>query len=177
VSDEVPAQISAAIHSANLPKRFLGRRFQASEPTVLEVFGRRLVRFGRVMRSGSMCIDVDTGEVVDVEGPNVWHTNSSMEGFVRCLEAVLSEFPFYSEADDWGVFEAVAARLETRLVATDATCMEVNGFWETFRWDVANGDFPTEDLRTERRADQMMAGGVAPRARVAWGRPPCANDP
>jgi hypothetical protein len=38
--------------------------------------------------------------------------------------------------------------MEESLMKVDATCMTLDGFWETFRWDLANGDFPVEDLTT-----------------------------
>ena len=93
-----------------------------------------------------MCVDVESLEVVDVEGPNAWHTNASVHHFARCAEVVLSRLPFYSRDAAAEECEAVAAAMEESLIKVDPTCMTLNGFWETFRWDLANGDFPVEDL-------------------------------
>jgi hypothetical protein len=140
---EVPARISAAVRNANLPPRFLAGQFEASpELTPMEAFGRRLIRFGQVHLSGSMCIDVRTQEVVELEGGNVWHTNASIEDFTRCIEVVTARVPFYRRDADAEECEAAAAALEESLIEVDPTCMRTNGYWETFCWDVAIGDYP-----------------------------------
>jgi hypothetical protein len=146
MSFEVPASIFAALRKANLPPRALAGRFEASlELTPMEASGRRLIRFGQVHLSGSMCIDSETQEVVDLEGANVWHTNASIEHFIRCIDVVVARLPFYSRDAVSEEREAVAALLEESLIRVDPTCMTTNSFWKTFRWDVAAGDYPGND--------------------------------
>jgi hypothetical protein len=111
---------------------------------VREMGGRRLVEFGKVMRHGSMCVDLETGEVVDVEGDAVWHTNESITDFAACAFAVIARWPFGSGEYDADEMEAVAASVEAELRAIAPTSMAANGFWETLRWDLAQGDFASD---------------------------------
>ena len=115
MSFEVPARIFSAVRKANLPPRVLVGGFEASpELTPMETSGRRLIRFGQVHLSGSICIDSETQEVVELEGANVWHTNASIEHFTRCIDVVVARLPFYSPEALHEECEAVAAFLEER---------------------------------------------------------------
>jgi hypothetical protein len=135
-----------AVRNANLPPRSLAGRFEASpELTPVEASGRRLIRFGQVHLSGSICIDSDTQEVVELEGTNVWHTNASIEHFRRCIDVLLARLPLYSRDAVAEECEAVAALLEASFIEVDPTCMTTKSLWETFRWDVAIGDYRGTD--------------------------------
>ena len=142
MSADVPSQISIAIQKADLPQEFLPGLFERSiELKLVVVAGRRLIQFGQVRRSGAMCVDARTEEVVDVEDANVWHANASIDRFAGRAAAVVAQLPFYGPDADAAKCEAAATALEKRLLAVDPTCMTPNGFWETFRWDVALGDW------------------------------------
>lgn len=134
--------IGDLLAAAAIPDHFFGARFERTPSlTVREVGGRRLVEFGKVMTSGSMCVDVETGEVVEVKGVSVWHTNQSILDFAACVVAVLARWPFDKSGRDLDGWEAVAASVEAELRTIDPTSMAADGFWETLRWDLAQGDF------------------------------------
>ncbi|MEW2513782.1 SUKH-4 family immunity protein [Streptomyces sp. NPDC046870] len=88
---------------------------------------------------GHIAIDAASGHIVHIPhigSSSVNHVNSDLDSFNRCVAAVITRFPFYAEG-----FEAVAEELRELISGIDATALAGDGFWETFCYDVAIGDY------------------------------------
>ncbi|MFF7444178.1 hypothetical protein [Streptomyces sp. NPDC008122] len=60
------------------------------------------------------------------------------------MAAVIERFPFYADGDE-GRCEEVAEELRDLISGIDETALADNGFWETFRDDVAIGEHTDRD--------------------------------
>jgi hypothetical protein len=161
----VPSEVRAALQAARLPQNFFGRRY-TSRPVVeaVEIPGRGTVyRFGTEMLSCSIYWDPATGEVLgradrpigphDLSSPGpLYFVNSGLAQFTETVRAMLAAFPYYDRSDS-GVDDperdptAVADDLRRTISLIDPPAAEADdGFWDTFFWDVGNGDFATQDV-------------------------------
>lgn len=162
--ERVPVAVASELANARIPHQLLGGRFTRNpELQPFKVEGRQFVCFGRAGAFGLMCVDVGTGEVVavhgvklfrslaagapaDLDGSRIAHANASIDGFVRCIEAVLALYPFYRRDTAGEEVDAIARSVGEALDAADPTSMMPDSFWCEFRWDLTLGDFSVEDL-------------------------------
>jgi SUKH-4 immunity protein len=110
----IPHGWDAELLRQGVPKALFGRFEAANEVTLLEVpHDGQLVCFGTSGLDGSVCLDPQTGAVVEityvptgtinlpsgVHGPQDF-VNSSLEQFIASVRAVLDRFPFDSEGTE-----------------------------------------------------------------------------
>lgn len=133
-----------------IPVDFIGYAYRATpslEPLNVEGQGR-LLRFGKSGLDGSIVFNVETGEVVYIDAmKNASFVNSSIAQFSLCTERVLDRFPFYSrDSDDVDEWESAAQDVEDIIRGIDPGAYFDDGYWYDLRWDIAIGDFATEDV-------------------------------
>jgi len=161
----VPSDVREALEAARLPQDLFGGRY-TSLPGVeaVEIPGRgTLFRFGTEMLSCSIYWDPATGEVLgradrpigphDLSSPGpLYFVNSSLGQFAETVRAMLAAFPYYDRYnldidDPERSPTAVADVLRRTIRRIDPPAVEAHdGFWDTFYWDVGNGDFATQDV-------------------------------
>ncbi|MER8073682.1 SUKH-4 family immunity protein [Streptomyces sp. NPDC094034] len=111
--------------------------------------GRRYVVLGDYTDDEHFVLDADLGSVHFGAGAAdlVWPVNSGVQEFVRCLEAVQGNFPYYPATAEPQEQAKVADRLEALLRQIDPAPFEADGsFWASFVHDVSIGDFSNEDV-------------------------------
>jgi SUKH-4 immunity protein len=143
-NSDCPAEIA-------VPHTLVGREYQAMQTAELlkgDGMGS-LLAFGVCALDGRMCLDVRSGAVVHVptvSQSDVNPANSSLDKFLRCVEAVVSRFPFYGIDVDGDETDRIAAELSEELAEIDPETQAFNGFWETFLDDLAMGNYATESV-------------------------------
>lgn len=71
--------------------------------------------------------------------------NTSLAAFVACQDMLADAAPFYPADADLDELDEIAQRLRDRLEAIDpASVADPDGYWQSFIWDVAQGDYPEE---------------------------------
>jgi len=131
-----------------VPKRIIGREFSAlSEARLVTIeSGRELIAFGSSGLRGVVCLDPANGTIVHVptlDRSQINPVNSDIDRFTACVAAVIERFPFYSDDDEFGLWEAVGDELAEMLARIDETTATHNCFWVTFVDDVRMGDYST----------------------------------
>jgi hypothetical protein len=150
---DLPERLAAQFLRLVVPSKEIGGI--TAEPklrVVLAPDGSELIQFGRYSY-GPICLDPATGHVVDmvesrgeiVRGPLL--VNSSLEQFIQTTKAATELFPYHEEDPD-GDFEAAANALRARLEPIDPQAWSQDGFWDTFYWDVAIGDYSPSQFET-----------------------------
>ncbi|MFE4538586.1 SUKH-4 family immunity protein [Streptomyces scopuliridis] len=126
--------------------------FSATDPNQVAEWvqgSRRYVVLGDYTEDEHLVLDVDLGSVHFGAGATdpVWPVNSGIQEFVRCLEAVQRDFPYYPATAEPHEHAKVADRLEALLRQIDPASFEADGaFWASFVHDVSIGDFLNEDV-------------------------------
>lgn len=140
-------EVPRVVDAASVPRSLIGRTYRAAEAvSVVDDHERgRMLRFGSAGLTGSICIDMSTGEIVEIQGPAVRLVNSGLSRFNEAVRLVSSMFPFYGK-DDLDLFDGAAVAIRFALEGVDPECTRRDGFWDTFIWDVAIGDYATELL-------------------------------
>ena len=141
---------AAALVEAGVPTSLVGLSYSATENLeVAELPGRgRLVCFGRSGLSERVCVDLESGVVlqIDRDGTSEHFVNSSLDAFARAVRAVIERFPFYSSESELDEYEEVASELARMIREVDPEGLVGDGFWETFISDVSMGDYATEEI-------------------------------
>lgn len=79
--------------------------------------------------------------------------NSAMNTFIESIRVAIERFPYYSREADLAETTLVAKDMARLLERVDPPAMTVDGFWQTFVDDLANGDFGTEDILSLKHRD------------------------
>jgi hypothetical protein len=134
-------------YSDGVPKSFVRKRYRANDSLSVRVDrdGRHLVCFGSTFLDGAMCLDITTGEVVQLVGrtPSRLFVNSSLSTFSKSVEAVSRAFPFYPDGAEEADIESAARRVSEIISAIDGPAMVLDRFWSTLIDDLRMGDWGT----------------------------------
>ena len=171
VAVTAPLDACLAVPSLCVPRRFFECYRADDHLSPLATSDRpNLLRFGRSKLSLLMCLDVTSGEVVNIlvdkndqiikrERPGMDFVNSSLEQFNRSIAALIELFPYDDGQasdnidelyEDWD-WDAGAKKLAKVLEDIDErTSSEGDGYWAGFYWDVAMGDFATYIVLSDR---------------------------
>lgn len=146
----VDAGIAWYLSEVGVPRSLVGHEYRSLSPgrLVQPVEGGQLVEIGTLVSPGKMFVENPGGRVVCATGPDVSDrsvVNSNLEAFSRCVEFVISKFPFY-DTDSIERAEEVADSLEESLLSIDPLVAAHHGFWEAFLSDVSVGDYTTEEI-------------------------------
>jgi hypothetical protein len=134
VLDDMPS-----LGALRLPGEEVYEVYKPVRPLRIQRFGdRSYVHFGSTGAFGSILLDVESGNVMEMQtgGVLVKFVNESVDKFIECLQVFLSLLSS-SEGDD----EEVADELEVAVKEIDAQAYKENSFWYEVRWSVALGDF------------------------------------
>lgn len=112
--------------------------------------GTELIQLGHHLY-GLVCLDPSNGQVVDmvtdggrvIRGPLM--VNSSVDQFIQTTRAATELFP-YHDADPDADTEAAADALRAQLEPVDPEAWYIDGYWDTFYWDVAIGDYSPDQF-------------------------------
>src|SRR5439155_15845601 len=106
---------------------------------------KSLLRFGRVQLYSSMCMDVATASIMEIEQDSTTgFVNSSLEKFIETAKAVIARFPFYGENDPEEVTDRAVNDVTDAIRSVEESAFERDGFWATLVADIQMGDFVTE---------------------------------
>ncbi len=164
----IPNRWDAELLTKGAPKAALGYMYRAArELTLIEAPGfGPLVRFGSSALYHAICLDPRAGAIVQIgymesETANLPQgafghptlVNSSLDRFIASVRAIIARFPYDSSVPGRPVdndeeldaltqeWERAADEMQETLYRIDPAIREVDGFWETFLWDVRIGDF------------------------------------
>ena len=157
----LPGQLAARYPVLTLPGE---HGIRACTPaTELQVMtapdGEVLIVLGRFLFA-PLCLNPATGQVVDLvvdQGGNVVRSqqlvNSTLDQYVRSVGEATALFPYHDEPDDidalYAAFTQAADRVRRRLEPIDPPAWYLDGFWDTFYWDITIGDYsPSQFART-----------------------------
>ena len=153
--------------SLRVPRRYFGYSADDHLRPFATPDRPNLLRFGHVGGFLIFCLDVTSGEVINLlvddddrlikrDSPGMDFVNSSLEQFNRSIEVLIELFPYDSDDHahiNWDEdldaadkltdedFEA-ADKLAKALKSIDERASsESQGYWAEFYWDVAAGDY------------------------------------
>lgn len=115
--------------------------------------GTELIQLGQHLY-GPVYLNPLNGQVVDmvtdrggvvVRGPLM--VNSSLDQFIQTTRAATELFP-YHDADPDADTDAAADALRAQLEPIDHAAWYVDGYWDTFYWDVAIGDYSPDQFES-----------------------------
>ena len=113
---------------------------------------RQLLAFGASGTAGQLCVDLNSGEVVE-RGPALGPArlvNASVDMFSRSVHSAVAAFPFYDREADDHERRRVARRMASQLGEIDSSSLlDADSFWSTFVDDLELGDYATEDIMKE----------------------------
>jgi hypothetical protein len=143
----LPPRLAAVYPALAVPCGGIGACTPATELTLVRApGGAELIHFGE-LSYGVMCLDPADGHVVDMVTDSVGvilrppHlVNSSHGQYVATVREATARFPFHGDDPDIDL-NAVAGSLRAQLRPIDPPAWYTDGYWETFYWDVAIGDY------------------------------------
>lgn len=129
--------------------------FTAAQPgamTVSDEAGklRKFLKIGSSDPLADFGIDIDTEAVVLVNDQDlsIWHVNSSIQSFAKCLERFTDDCPFGGADVEPEELESLAAAFGRELTAIDPSSLEEDpGFWHDILFDIANGDYSADQFQ------------------------------
>lgn len=147
LSKELAVELSAG----GVPVDVLGRFEAVREPYEVSTATRRVVCFGESGLREKICLDPQTGEVVQVgdgreEGTFV---NTSLSHFRRVAQMLVERFPFHAAGADLEERERGASAVALAIESIDPCAMVPDRFWSTLVDDIAIGDFDPDLMDEE----------------------------
>jgi hypothetical protein len=159
VTVTAPPGVSLTPSSLRVPRQYFGYRADDYLRPFAAPDRPNLLRFGHWGTFMILCLDVTSGEVIDLvvsdgrplkrASPGMDFVNSSLEQFNRSIEVLIDLFPYGGDTPndpdfDW---DPVAKKLLKALEAIDErVSSEWQGLWAEFYWDVTMGIYATCDL-------------------------------
>lgn len=141
---------AARLVDQGIPRSLMGVSYVSRDSLdFLEIpHKKNLICFGISGLSEKICVDPDSGEVLQIDASNegAQFVNSNLEKFTQSVDSVIHRFPFYNLDDDLDDYERVSFELSAIINRIDDRGLTRNGFWETFVSDVSIGDYATEQI-------------------------------
>jgi hypothetical protein len=171
----IPNGWDAELLEKGVPRGMM-ERYRAARRLMLvgDIEGREFVSFGRTMLMHHICLDPQTGQVIEVirsrrrlDEPYkalmpAQLVNSGLDQFTTSVRVVIERFPFddgslvrernqtdAEEDEEWRLLEAAVRDMRTLLLDIDPAPLAIDGFWSTFLDDVGIGDFMTPDVLSD----------------------------
>jgi SUKH-4 immunity protein of toxin-antitoxin system len=143
----LPPRLATVYPALTVPCGGIGACTPTTQLTLVRApGGRELIHFG-ALSYGVMCLDPADGHVVDMVTGSLGDilrpphlVNSSHGQYVATVREATARFPFHSDDPDIGL-DAVADSLRAQLRSIDPPAWDTDGYWDTFYWDVAIGDY------------------------------------
>jgi hypothetical protein len=143
----LPPPLSERLASVGVPRDFFGGRYRVEQDLhALESPSGRLVCFGAEGLHGQICVDVQTGTVVEVMSPEdvPRFVNTSLDHFSRTVQAVINRFPFHSVDADREEIDLACEDVAQIIRGIDPDAMRPDQFWSTLIDDIGMRDFDLE---------------------------------